>query len=61
MIEMIQSETRQAIDSMDSTRDRAAQGVDLANQAGTVILQIREGTSDAVRAVSMFANDRVGL
>ncbi|MBN0980705.1 PAS domain-containing methyl-accepting chemotaxis protein [Pseudomonas hygromyciniae] len=61
MIEMIQSETRQAIDSMDNTRERAAQGVDLANQAGTVILQIREGTSDAVRAVSMFANDRVGL
>ncbi|AIG02468.1 putative MCP-type signal transduction protein [Pseudomonas fluorescens] len=59
MIEMIQSETRQAIDSMDNTRDRAAQGVDLANQAGTVILQIREGASDAVRAVSMFANDRV--
>lgn len=61
MIEMIQSETRQAIDSMDNTRERAAQGVDLANQAGTVILQIREGTNDAVRAVSMFANDRVGL
>ncbi|NMX60904.1 PAS domain-containing methyl-accepting chemotaxis protein [Pseudomonas sp. WS 5079] len=61
MIEMIQSETRQAIDSMDNTRDRAAQGVGLANQAGTVILQIREGASDAVRAVSMFANERVGL
>ena len=61
MIEMIQSETRQAIDSMDNTRDRAAQGVELANQAGTVILQIREGTSDAVRAVSVFANERAGL
>ena len=61
MIEMIQSETRQAIDSMDNTRNRAAQGVELANQAGTVILQIREGTSDAVRAVSMFANERAGL
>lgn len=58
MIEMIQSETRQAIDSMDGTRDRAAQGVELANQAGTVILQIREGTSEAVQAVSAFANER---
>lgn len=58
MIEMIQSETRQAIDSMDGTRDRAAQGVDLANQAGTVILQIREGASEAVQAVSAFANER---
>ena len=61
MIEMIQTETRQAIDSMDGTRDRAALGVDLANQAGTVILQIRQGTTEAVQAVSMFANDRGGL
>ncbi|MGQ7861699.1 methyl-accepting chemotaxis protein [Pseudomonas sp. 32A] len=58
MIEMIQTETRQAIDSMDGTRDRAAQGVDLANQAGTVILQIRDGASEAVQAVSAFANER---
>nr|WP_315415149.1 PAS domain-containing methyl-accepting chemotaxis protein [uncultured Pseudomonas sp.] len=58
MIAMIQAETRQAIDSMDATRDRAAQGVELANQAGTVILQIREGTSEAVQAVSAFANER---
>ncbi len=58
MIEMIQTETRQAIDSMDGTRDRAAQGVDLANQAGTVILQIREGASEAVQAVSAFANEQ---
>ncbi|MCS4248885.1 methyl-accepting chemotaxis protein [Pseudomonas sp. BIGb0164] len=58
MIAMIQDETRQAIDSMDGTRDRAAQGVELANRAGTVILQIREGTSEAVQAVSAFANER---
>ncbi len=60
MIAMIQDETRQAIDSMDGTRDRAAQGVDLANRAGTVILQIRQGTSEAVQAVSAFANERGG-
>ena len=60
MIAMIQAETRQAIDSMDATRDRAAQGVELANQAGTVILQIRQGTSEAVQAVSAFANERGG-
>lgn len=58
MIAMIQDETRQAIESMDGTRDRAAQGVDLANRAGTVILQIREGTTEAVQAVSAFANER---
>lgn len=58
MIDMIQNETQQAIKSMDGTRDRASKGVDLANQAGTAILQIREGASEAVQAVSMFANDR---
>src|SRR5471032_2986754 len=58
MIGLIQTETRQAIKSMDSTRDRAAEGVELANQAGTVILQIRDGASNAVQAVSMFANER---
>lgn len=58
MIGLIQSETRQAIKSMDDTRNRAAQGVELADQAGTVILQIRDGASEAVQAVSMFANER---
>lgn len=59
MIDLIQSETRQAIKSMDGTRDRAAQSVELADHAGTVILQIRDGASNAVQAVSMFANERV--
>ncbi|MCF4994413.1 PAS domain S-box protein [Pseudomonas syringae] len=58
MIGLIQSETRQAIKSMDGTRGRAAEGVQLADQAGTVILQIRDGASEAVQAVSMFANER---
>jgi methyl-accepting chemotaxis protein len=58
MIGLIQSETRQAIKSMEGTRGRAAEGVELANQAGTVILQIRDGASEAVDAVSMFANER---
>ncbi|AKA23095.1 methyl-accepting chemotaxis protein [Pseudomonas chlororaphis] len=61
MIDMIQNETQQAIKSMDGTRDRAAKGVDLADQAGTVILQIRDGASEAVQAVSMFANERAAL
>ncbi|WP_025126926.1 PAS domain-containing methyl-accepting chemotaxis protein [Pseudomonas sp. PH1b] len=61
MIEMIQTETLQAIKSMDGTRERAAMGVQLADQAGTVILQIRDGASEAVQAVSMFASDRGAL
>ncbi|WP_191487267.1 methyl-accepting chemotaxis protein [Pseudomonas sp. FEN] len=58
MIGMIQNETQLAIESMNGTRDRAAKGVDLADQAGTVILQIRDGASHAVQAVSMFASER---
>ncbi len=55
MIGMIQTETRQAIDSMDNTRSNAIKGVDLADQAGSVIVQISEGTNNAVNAVQMFA------
>jgi len=61
MIDMIQNETLQAIKSMQGTRDRASKGVGLADEAGTVILQIRDGTNEAVQAVSMFANERKTL
>jgi methyl-accepting chemotaxis protein len=57
MIGMIQSETQQAITSMDGTRANAIKGVDLADQAGTVIVRISQGTSDAVNAVRAFAQD----
>jgi methyl-accepting chemotaxis protein len=55
MIQMIQSETQQAIVSMDNTRSNAAKGVDLADQAGSAIVLISDGTNDAVDAVRMFA------
>ncbi|MBI6856085.1 PAS domain-containing methyl-accepting chemotaxis protein [Pseudomonas cichorii] len=60
MIGVIQNETRQAIDSMENTRNNAVKGVDLADQAGSVIVQISEGTSHAVDAVKMFARQGVG-
>lgn len=56
MIGRILTETRDAVASMVSTRDRAQRGVMLADQAGEVISQIQRGTSDAVEAVSMFAS-----
>ncbi|MFC6478887.1 methyl-accepting chemotaxis protein [Pseudomonas asuensis] len=56
MIGKILGETQHAVTSMDTTHDRAAKGVELADQAGTVIVQIRDGASDAVKAVSMFAS-----
>ncbi|NCE83736.1 chemotaxis protein [Pseudomonas sp. Q1] len=56
MIGMILSETRDAVSSMNATQEGAQRGVNLADQAGSVILQIRTSTGDAVRAVSMFAS-----
>jgi methyl-accepting chemotaxis protein len=55
MIGLILSETRDAVTSMNVTQEGAQRGVNLADQAGAVILQIRTSTSDAVQAVSMFA------
>lgn len=55
MIQLIQTETRQAIVSMDHTRNNAAKGVDLADQAGSAIVQISNGTNEAVEAVRIFA------
>ncbi|WP_462384351.1 methyl-accepting chemotaxis protein [Pseudomonas sp. Marseille-QA0892] len=56
MIGKILSETQDAVSSMDSTHHRAAKGVELADEAGEVIVRIRDGASEAVEAVSMFAN-----
>lgn len=56
MIGKILAETREAVASMDATQEGANRGVTLADQAGQVIVQIRDGASDAVEAVSMFAN-----
>ncbi|WP_370873818.1 methyl-accepting chemotaxis protein [Pseudomonas sp. FP2300] len=56
MIGMILSETRDAVASMNITHEGALRGVTLADQAGSVIVQIRNGTTDALDAVSMFAS-----
>ncbi|MCV4343481.1 methyl-accepting chemotaxis protein [Pseudomonas capsici] len=55
MIGKILNETREAVASMGSTQEGAIRGVTLADQAGQVIIQIRDGASEAVEAVSMFA------
>lgn len=56
MIDTIQDETRQAVSSMNNTRDRARKSVELADEAGRVIVKINQGTTSAVDAVSMFAS-----
>ena len=58
MIEAMVGETRQAISSMETTRARAGSSVQLADEAGQVIVRIHEGTGRAVEAVSSFAAER---
>ncbi len=45
-----------AIASIASSRDKAQEGLTLANQAGAVILEIREGAKKIVEAVGRFSN-----
>jgi methyl-accepting chemotaxis protein len=45
-----------AIDSIASSRGQAQEGLILANQAGAVIVEIREGAKKVVDAVGQFAN-----
>nr|WP_053214152.1 PAS domain-containing methyl-accepting chemotaxis protein [Pseudomonas sp. Q12-87] len=46
---------RQAVTSMQSSTLKAEQGVTLANQAGTVILDIHRGAQQVVEAIGEFA------
>ena len=43
-----------AVNSMDASKDKAEQGVHLANEAGAVILEIQEGARRVVDAISQF-------
>lgn len=56
MINKMQSGTASAITSMNTCQRQAEHGMELANKAGEVILEIRAGTKDAVNAVSIFAD-----
>ncbi|PTQ67491.1 PAS domain-containing methyl-accepting chemotaxis protein [Pseudomonas sp. GV071] len=55
LIGQILQQTRDAVASMTQTQEVANHGVELADQAGAVIVQIRDGASGAVEAVSRFA------
>ncbi|MFK4753691.1 methyl-accepting chemotaxis protein [Oceanobacter antarcticus] len=56
MIEKIQSGTDDSIQRMSLCQEQAQRGVDLALQAGDVIVRIRDGSREAVKAVSVFAD-----
>jgi methyl-accepting chemotaxis protein len=46
---------QQAVSGMTVTRDKAEQGVGLANNAGDVIMEIHEGAQKVVAAIGQFA------
>lgn len=47
----------EAVREMFSSYEKAAQGLTLANQAGAVIVEIKEGAKQVVGAVGRFANE----
>ncbi|WP_414707859.1 methyl-accepting chemotaxis protein [Pseudomonas sp. UBA6562] len=45
-----------AVASMQSSLDRTGQGVALASEAGTVIMQIQQGSRDVVEAINQISS-----
>ena len=57
VVEKNQTLSDEVMRQMSSTREEAEQGLELANQSGAVIVEIREGAKQVVNAVERFAND----
>ncbi|MBK3866999.1 PAS domain S-box protein [Pseudomonas stutzeri] len=55
IVQQNQNLTRNAVASMTTTRERARTGVDLANQTGEVIREIRSESQRVVQAVAQFS------
>ncbi|WP_313518126.1 PAS domain-containing methyl-accepting chemotaxis protein [Pseudomonas sp.] len=63
IIEVVQKNqnlAQTAVDSMSSSRVQAEQGLELANEAGAVIVEIQDGAQRVVNAVGQFANQLKG-
>ena len=56
VVQKNQQLAQQAVGSMASSRQQAEQGLGLANEAGTVIVEIQEGAKQVVQAVEQFAS-----
>jgi methyl-accepting chemotaxis protein len=56
MVEKIQKGTRNAVSSMDAGVNQANKGVDLADQAGTSINEIRDGALRVVQVVNSISD-----
>ncbi|WP_236692380.1 methyl-accepting chemotaxis protein [Pseudomonas sp. FeS53a] len=55
VVQQNQNLARSAVSSMSTTQDRAREGVQLANQAGEVIREIRSESHRVVDAVAQFS------
>ncbi|MBB4817574.1 methyl-accepting chemotaxis protein [Pseudomonas alcaligenes] len=56
VVQQNQSLAQAAVDSMSSSRHHAEQGLNLANEAGSVIVEIQDGAQRVVSAVGQFAS-----
>ncbi|MFI8479240.1 methyl-accepting chemotaxis protein [Pseudomonas sp. NPDC078700] len=56
VVQKNQTLAQTAVNSMASSRQLAEQGLDLANEAGVVIVDIQDGAQHVVSAVGQFAN-----
>jgi len=57
VVQKNQSLVDDAVREMASSREQAAQGLSLANQAGAVIVEIQDGAKQVVNAVGRFAKE----
>ncbi|ART79012.1 methyl-accepting chemotaxis protein [Oceanisphaera avium] len=57
VVEKNQALSDEVMRHMHSSREKAEQGLELANQSGSVIVEIQEGAKQVVDAVGRFANE----
>ncbi|WP_437882876.1 methyl-accepting chemotaxis protein [Pseudomonas sp. LRF_L74] len=56
VVQKNQALAQAAVGSMSSSRQQAEQGLQLANEAGSVIVEIQDGAQQVVKAVEQFAS-----
>lgn len=56
VVQKNQSLAQNAVESMASSSQQAEQGLNLANEAGAVIVEIQDGAQQVVQAIGRFAN-----
>lgn len=57
VVEKNQALSDEVMRQMHNSQEKAEQGLELASQSGTVIVEIQEGAKQVVDAVERFANE----